>query len=129
MLRAENCILVRRKKIEWIASTFNVSEHARVEMLRRGLTYDRQFLKSAILSSPLAWKSYDDRIVIALTLFRYIVVTIVSENGREYPLVVTFVDTVDSGINVIDRFLLRYQQVNREQEKARTIGYGGTQDE
>lgn len=112
-MTSEFSILVGRKKIEHVAFTYELSEHAKAQLLRRDneISFD---LKDRILNSPLAWKVRDGRIAIALTLYEYIIVYVPSkfEGGR--PIVVTYVDTQKSGINVIDKMLISYKELCRD---------------
>ena len=47
-------ILVSRKKLEWIAHNFRVSDHAEFRMVQRDSKLNRD-LRTSILNSPLAW--------------------------------------------------------------------------
>lgn len=102
-------VLVGRKKVEWVAYNHKISEHAKMQMLRRGLlSYN---LTAAILNTPLTWKLPKGYIAIALNLYEYIVVAIPE---KEVPAtIVTYVNLSDEGYSVIDKMLITYQDVIR----------------
>nr|DAH56627.1 MAG TPA: hypothetical protein [Caudoviricetes sp.] len=109
MIDCEFSVLVGRKKIEFVAYTYQLSEHAKVQLLRRGtdLSVD---LRDRILNSPLAWKVRDGRIAIALSLYEYIVVYVPRKGLGQSPTIITYVDTTRSGVNVIDKMLISYRE-------------------
>ena len=80
-------MLVGRKKLEWIAYNLVMTDHSKVRMRQRDEN-DRNDMKERILNSPLAWKTYNNRICIALNLYEYIVVdpTARDEYGKQYHL-------------------------------------------
>jgi hypothetical protein len=104
-------VLVGRKKVEWIANNFIMSEHAKFAQIRRDDTLTKSALRQRILNSPLAWKTKNDCVAIALDLFNYIVVDPSNKTtyGTIAPIVVTFVNVRDSGINVVDKFIVEYR--------------------
>jgi hypothetical protein len=103
-------ILVGRKKIEWIANTYAISAHAKTRIIRRD-KYSSFDLRERILRSPLAWKTSDTCIAIALDLHNYIIVDTASViDGETRPLVVTFVNTEQYEENVIDKMLVAYKE-------------------
>lgn len=104
-------ILVGRKKVEWIANNFIMSEHAKFAQIRRDDTLSTDDLKRRILNSPLAWKTKNDCVAIALDLYNYVVVDPISNLscGKPIPVVVTFVNVKESGINVVDKFIVEYR--------------------
>lgn len=110
-----NNILIRRKKIEWIAYNYQLSTHAKVQITKRCYEdlQDEDF-KNLILESPLAWKSKDKQcICIALNLFDYIVVnpdTTDEKTGQKYANILTYVSTRNNDQTVIDKFLMDYKQ-------------------
>ena len=67
-------ILVSRKQVEDIASRYELSEHAKMRLVRRcgELKFD---IKQNILNCALAWKTKNKSIAVAIDLFRYIVVS------------------------------------------------------
>ena len=89
------CILVGRKKIQWIAYNFKMTEHADIRIIQRDELIDRNF-KNSIRDTVLAWKNINGTISIALDLYKYIIVDIKQENGKDVPYIVTFADTRDS---------------------------------
>lgn len=106
--------LVSRKKIEWIAYHYVLSEHVKVAMIRRD-TEQGLDLRTRILNSPLAWKTYEGRIAIALDLYSYIIVdTSTQEEGHQVPVVCTYVNTKDNEVNVVDKMLVTYKEFCRE---------------
>lgn len=110
-------ILVSRKKLEWVAFNHTLTEHAKLQIMRRG---DIEFssLSKLILKSPLAWKTFNRCIVVALDLYRYLVIGIPEEGVVEPAKVVTFVDLESSGMNVVDKMLVHYKEFYAEQEKS-----------
>lgn len=108
-------ILIRRKKIEWIAYNYQLSTHAKVQMTKRCYEdlQDEDF-KNLILESPLAWKSKDKQcICVAINLFDYIVVnpdTTDEKTGQKYANILTYVSTRNNDQTVIDKFLMDYKQ-------------------
>ena len=103
-------ILVGRKKVEWVAHNHKISEHAKMQMVRRGvLTYN---LTSAILNTPLTWKLSDEYIAIALNLYEYVVVAIPEK--EDSAIIVPYVNLSTEDYSVIDKMLIAYQDKNRE---------------
>lgn len=103
-------ILVGRKKVEWIAHTYVLSQHAKTQMIRRDYfpTFE---LRGRIMNSPLAWKTYNNCIAIALDFYNYIVVDPTTEiEGEVKPTVVTFVETTSLDENVIGKMLVTYRE-------------------
>lgn len=102
-------VLVGRKKIEYVAFTYKLSEHAKAQLLRRddSLSID---LRDRILNSPLAWKVRSGRIAIALSLYEYIVVYVPTRDENKLPTVITYVDTKKSELNVIDKMFISYKE-------------------
>ncbi len=104
-------VLVGRKKIEWIAYNHKISDHAKMQMVRRGCrNYN---LQTMILNSPLNWKLPNGYIAIALNLFEYIVVA--SANDTDEATVVTYVNLRNEEYSVIDKMLVTYQDTIREE--------------
>lgn len=104
-------ILVGRKKVEWIAYNHKISNHAKMQMVRRKAQISN--LTPAILNSPLAWKLTDEYIAIALNLFEYVVV------GQKEPneaTIVTYVNLNGDGYSVIDKMLISYQDAVRSKK-------------
>lgn len=101
--------LVSRKRIEWIATNFKVSNHAEYRLLQRDTLIDRD-LKNCIRRSPLSWKSIEGTIYIAFDLYYYIVV----DDRSGEPLVVTFADARDNmsakGTNVFEMAVVEYKK-------------------
>lgn len=103
-------VLVGRKKVEWVAYNHKISEHAKMQMVRRGmLNYN---LTAAILNTPLTWKLSKRYIAIALNLYEYVVVAI-SETSAP-ATIVTYVNLSNEGYSVIDKMLITYQDEIRE---------------
>lgn len=104
-------ILVGRKKLEWIANNFIMSEHAKFAQIRRDDALTKDALKKRILNSPLSWKTKNNCVAIALDLYNYIVVDPENKDsyGTTIPIVVTFVNVKESGINVVDKFIVEYK--------------------
>ena len=99
-------ILVSRKQVEDIANRYELSEHAKMRLVRRGgLKFD---IKQNILNCALAWKTKNKSIAVAIDLFRYIVVSY--DNEQKKPVVLTMVDTKGSGMNVVDKMLIEYRE-------------------
>lgn len=107
-------VLVGRKKIEWIAYNHKLTNHAKMQMMRRG--FNEGDLQSAILNSPLSWKFSEGYVGIALNLFEYLVVT---NDESPKSSVVTYVNLENEGYSVIDKMLISYQDAIRE--KARKV--------
>lgn len=107
-------VLVGRKKIEWIAYNHKLTNHAKMQMMRRG--FNDGDLQSAILNSPLFWKFSEGYVGIALNLFEYLVVT---NDESPKSSVVTYVNLENEGYSVIDKMLISYQDAIRE--KARKV--------
>lgn len=107
-------VLVGRKKIEWIAYNHKLTNHAKMQMMRRG--FNEGDLQSAILNSPLFWKFSEGYVGIALNLFEYLVVT---NDESPKSSVVTYVNLENEGYSVIDKMLISYQDTIRE--KARKV--------
>lgn len=109
-------ILIGRKKVEWLANNFVMSEHAKFAQIRRDDSLSRSALKKRILNSPLSWKTKNGCVAIALDLYNYIVVntdTTRDSNGKAIPVVLTFVNVKESGINVVDKFIVEYKDFKR----------------
>lgn len=102
-------VLVGRKKVEYVAYTYKLSQHAKAQLLRRDNSTSLD-LRERILNSPLAWKVKEGRIAIALSLFEYIVVYVPKREDKKLPTVVTYVDTQKSKVNVIDKMLISYKE-------------------
>lgn len=100
-------ILVSRKQIEDIANNYTLSEHAKMRLIRRGGRLEFN-IKANILNCPLAWKTKNKSIAVALDLYRYIVVSY--DNEQRKPVVLTMVDTKGSGMNVVDKMLIEYKE-------------------
>lgn len=105
-------VLVGRKKIEWIAYNHKLTNHAKMQMMRRG--FNEGDLQSAILNSPLSWKFSEGYAGIALNLFEYLVVT---NDDSPKSSVVTYVNLEDEEYSVIDKMLISYQDAIREKAK------------
>lgn len=103
-------ILVSRKKVEWVAHNFEISNHAKMQMVRRGLLNTN--IASLILNSPLFWKEGKAYIAIAFNLFEYIIVAVPEMNSGK-PVIVTYVSLKDQGYSVIDKMLIAYQEQTR----------------
>ena len=102
-------VLVGRKKVEWVAYNHKISEHAKMQMVRRGLlNYN---MTGAILNTPLTWKLSEGYIGIALNLYEYVVVAI-SEKAAP-ATIVTYVNLSNEGYSVIDKMLITYQDMIR----------------
>lgn len=108
-----NHILVARKRIEYIAYNYVVSEHA-IERLKTRSQY--RSLQQCILNSSLAWRAPDGYLKIAFSKYEYIVVAITEDE----PVVVTFVNCKNSGDTVTDRFLKDYlgEDYDKEYKKS-----------
>lgn len=103
-------VLVGRKKVEWVAYNHNISKHAKMQMVRRGLlNYN---LTAAILNTPLTWKLAKGYIAIALNLYEYVVVAI--PETATPATIVTYVNLSDAGYSVIDKMLITYQDAIRD---------------
>lgn len=103
-------VLVGRKKVEWIAYNHKISEHAKMQMVRRGmLNYN---LTAAILNTPLTWKLSKGYIAIALNLYEYVVVAMPEKAAPA--TIVTYVNLSDEDYSVIDKMLITYQDAIRE---------------
>lgn len=103
-------ILVSRKKVEWIAHRHTISQHAKTQMIRRD-SFTEFALRGRILNSPLAWKTFNGCIAIALDLHNYIVVDPTTEVAGEItPTVVTFVNLALYDENVVDKMLVTYKE-------------------
>jgi hypothetical protein len=105
-------VLVGRKKIEWIAYNHKLTNHAKMQMMRRG--FNEGDLRSAILNSPLSWKFSEGYVGIALNLFEYLVVT---NDESPKSSIVTYVNLEDEEYSVIDKMLISYQDAIREKAK------------
>lgn len=98
-------ILVSRKRVEWIACHFTLSEHAQLRFIQRDSSLNRD-LKTCIRRSPLCWKQVDGTICVALDLFSYVVV----DDSSGTPVIVTFINTKDYGYNVFERAMVEYKK-------------------
>lgn len=102
-----NCAnnLINRKKIVWIANNYELTSHAKERIKERMDT--TRTIKDLILNTPLAWKSGANKYCIGLNLYEYIVVAL--GNDRTEPAkVITFVNTQESAVNIIDKFVYSY---------------------
>lgn len=110
-------MLVSRKKIEWIATNFKVSEHAELRFIQRDTVLERD-LKQCIRRSPLCWKQLDGSICIAFDLYTYIVV-VVSDEG--VPIIKTFLDTREdtraTNLDVLQIAMMEYKKFITEKRK------------
>lgn len=115
--------LVARKKIEWIAYTYELTDHAKERIKERK---DTDFtIKELILKTPLAWKTPEEYYCIALGLTEFIVLRINSnEDGTQTPSILTFISTKEKGKTVSDRFIKDHK---RWEEKINNEG--GDNDE
>lgn len=104
-------ILVGRKRLEWIAYNYELTTHAKDRIKERAST--SKTIRELILNSPLAWKSKDGLVNIAINLYEYMIVY-TGENGDK-ALIITFINTKDSTTNVVDRFIIDYRRINNEQ--------------
>lgn len=107
-------ILVSRKKLEWIAHNFRVSDHAEFRMVQRDSKLNRD-LRTSILNSPLAWYSYTGAIVVALNLYEYVVISVENDD----PCIITFSNMEDNKTQatVVDKMFVDYRktmQLNRK---------------
>lgn len=107
-------ILISRKKVEWIAYNHKISAHAKMQMVRRASSYAN--MTTLILNSPLSWKVSADYVAIALDLVAYIIVGLPTDKGTE-ATIVTYINLIDEPYNVIDKFLVQYQDEIRERSK------------
>jgi hypothetical protein len=101
-------ILVGRKKIQWIAYNFVLSEHAEFRMVQRDTLTNRN-LKNCIIDTVLAWKNTNGTISIALDLYNYIIVKI--EN--DIPKIITFASTKEFDCTVVDKMFVEYKRFIR----------------
>lgn len=110
--------LVSRKRLEWIAHNHIVSNHAEYRLLQRDILVDRN-LKRSILNSPLAFKSIEGTIYIALDLYYYIVI---DDRGNQNPIVVTFADARENlsarGTNVFEMAVVEYKKFIKKSREA-----------
>lgn len=98
-------ILVSRKRIEWIACNFKITEHAQFRFVQRDTEADRN-LKRCIRNSPLSWKQVNGTIAIAFDLYNYIVV----DDSTGEPIIITFCDTKSKGSNVFEKAVVEYKK-------------------
>ena len=106
-------ILVSRKYVVWVASNFQITEHAQFRFVQRDKVASRD-LKSCIMNSPLAWKNLNGTVCIALNLYDYIVVD-VRDDG--IPTVITFASTRKFGSSVVDKMFVEYKKFIAEKEE------------
>lgn len=102
--------LVSRKRVEWVAYNFKLSNHAEFRQIQRDTILNRDF-KNCIRNSPLCWKSIEGTIYIALDLYYYIVV----DDRTGEPIIVTFADARENprgrGANVFEMAMFEYKQL------------------
>lgn len=106
---AFNHILVARKRVEYIAYNYELSEHAKERIKERS---QYKTLTRCILESPLAWREKEGYVKIAFSKYEYIVVA----TGEDKPLIVTFINCKNSCETVVDRFLKDYLGENYDPE-------------
>ena len=107
-------ILVRRKKIEWIAENFVQTFHSDLRFTQLD-TSKNENLKTRIKNTSLAWKTNGGCICIALTLYTYIVVNpnTTTKDGKHNATIITYVDTIKSGVTGVDKFVADYKKFNK----------------
>lgn len=98
-------ILVSRKRIEWIACNFKITEHAQFRFVQRDTLVERN-LKMCIRRSPLCWKQIDGTIAIAFDLYNYIVV----DDSSGTPIIITFANMKDKKSNVFEKAMVEYKK-------------------
>ena len=113
-------VLVSRKKVEWVAYKHGLSEHAKIQLVRRGVGSSLD-LKGSILNSPLAWKTHNGCIAIALDLYKYAVVSCPEMGKGKPPIMVTIIDLEPSGCNVVDKMMINYREFCRPKQSFRTV--------
>ena len=117
----ETCILVGRKKIQWIAYNFVMTTHANMRIIQRDEMLERNF-KNEILNTVLAWKNINGTISIALNLYKYIIVDIrPDETGKDVPYVVTFADTRDTKEKDRDVVMTMFREYKKFIAKRREV--------
>lgn len=110
MIRDEEYgILVSRKKVEYVAFTYKLSQHAQMQLIRRDRNLSMD-LRERILGSMLAWKTRNECIAIALSLHEYIVVAVPKKGENIPPTVITYVNTTESGLTVVDKMFIHYKE-------------------
>lgn len=107
--------LVSRKMIEMIANEYELSYHAKNRIKERKDT--TKTIAELIYNSPLAWSPCRDKICIAFNINEYIVVTIDKKEKKEKPVILTYVNTSDTDLCVIDKFVETYMKINHKEQE------------
>lgn len=101
--------LVARKKIEWIAYTYELTDHAK-ERIRERKDLDMT-IKQLILKTPLAWTTSEGYYCLALGLKEFMVLKIrENEDGTQTPVILTYIHITDENKSVVDRFIKDYNK-------------------
>lgn len=105
--------LIARKKIEWIAYNYKMTDHAQERIKERKET--ELTIKELILKTPLAWKTPEDFFCLALGLTEFIVIKIKNnEEGTQTPVILTYISTKQEGKTVVDRFIKDHNRWNEK---------------
>ena len=101
--------LVARKKIEWIAYTYELTDHAK-ERIRERKDLDMT-IKQLILKTPLAWITSEGYYCLALGLKEFMVLKIrENEDGTQTPVILTYIHITDENKSAVDRFIKDYNK-------------------
>ena len=101
--------LVARKKIEWIAYTYELTDHAK-ERIKERKDLDLT-IKQLILKTPLAWMTAEGYYCLALGLKEYMVLKISEgEDGTQKPIILTYIHITEEDKSVVDIFIKDYNK-------------------
>ncbi len=103
-----NITFVSRKKIEYIAHNFILTTHAKKRLMQRyGTIKD---VRKMLLNCILAWENTDKTINIAIDYNHYFVVGCIDGKYK----IVTYNDKSKTGYTIIDKFILAYLGIDRQ---------------
>lgn len=95
-IKQPTSILISRKKLEWFAYNYELTQHAKDRIKERADT--TKTIREQILNSPMAWVCGENQIAIAFNLYELIIIT-TTEN---VPYIRTFMNLRGCGENVTD---------------------------
>lgn len=104
-------ILIGRKKLEYIAYNYTITEHAQIKLEERCKNPN---VRQMILNSPLCWKNTDGTINIATDLYHYFVVSCAKELDKDKFIIVTYKEKSLNNFSVVDKFIFAYLGITRK---------------